>query len=148
MHKQHYVRLAVMAALSFVAMYVLMYAMVNTFSNVYANFNQAYMSALMAAPMVIIELLVMKGMYENRKWNALILAGSAVVLVGSFSLIRAQTGISDAQFLRSMIPHHAGAILMCEQAPIEDADIKALCTRIIASQRAEIEAMKAKLDAL
>lgn len=137
-----------MTALSFVSMYMLMYAMVNTFSNVYANFNQAYMAALMAAPMIIIELLVMKGMYENRKWNALILTGSGVVLVGSFLLIREQTAISDTQFLRSMIPHHAGAILMCEQAPIQDPDIKALCSRIIASQRQEIEEMKAKLNAM
>jgi uncharacterized protein (DUF305 family) len=56
--------------------------------------------------------------------------------------------VSDKQFLRSMIPHHAGAILMCEQAPIEDAEIKALCKNIVSSQQSEIDQMKAKLSAL
>jgi hypothetical protein len=57
-HRQHrpYARLALMAALSFVAMYVLMYAMVAEWRDVYPNINQAYMAALMAAPMVVIEL--------------------------------------------------------------------------------------------
>ena len=42
-------------------MYALMYAMVNTFANVYATVNQAYMAGLMTAPMVVIELVVMRG---------------------------------------------------------------------------------------
>jgi uncharacterized protein (DUF305 family) len=28
-----------------------------------------------------------------------------------------QGAVGDDQFLRSMIPHHSGAILMCEQGP-------------------------------
>lgn len=51
----HYGRLGIMIALSFVAMYVLMYAMVNSLDNVVMNFNQVYMAGLMAAPMVLIE---------------------------------------------------------------------------------------------
>ena len=47
-----------------------------------------------------------------------------------------------------MIPHHAGAILMCEQAAIEDAEIKDLCGAIVSSQQAEIDQMKAKLSEL
>jgi uncharacterized protein (DUF305 family) len=47
-----------------------------------------------------------------------------------------------------MIPHHAGAILMCEEAPIHDAEIQALCRSIISSQQSEIDQMKAKLSAL
>lgn len=73
----HYRNLLVMAALSFLAMYALMYAMVDTLANVYANINQAYMAGLMTAPMVIIELLVMRSMYENKRANAVILAASA-----------------------------------------------------------------------
>lgn len=148
MHKEHYIRLGVMAVLSFIAMYILMYAMVNSFSNVYNNFNQVYMAGLMAAPMVIIELLVMKGMYPNKKLNVAILGGSALLLVGFFFFVREQTAISDAQFLRSMIPHHAAAILMCEKAPIEDPDIKNLCAKIRVNQQSEIDEMKAKLEAL
>jgi uncharacterized protein (DUF305 family) len=45
-----------------------------------------------------------------------------------------------------MIPHHAGAILMCEEAPIEGNEIKELCRKIIASQQAEIDQMKTFLS--
>jgi hypothetical protein len=46
-----------------------------------------------------------------------------------------QTAIGDIQFLKSMIPHHSGAILMCERASIQDAQIKELCRTIIQGQR-------------
>lgn len=147
-HPPHYRNLLVMAALSFAAMYVLMYAMVDQFGNVYANFNQAYMAALMAAPMVIIELVVMRRMYRNISANVAILAVSAIALVASFLFIRAQVGIGDKQFLRSMIPHHAGAILMCERASIRDREIQALCETIKTSQQAEIDLMRAMLHSL
>jgi uncharacterized protein (DUF305 family) len=62
--------------------------------------------------------------------------------------IRGQLAITDRQFLRSMIPHHAGAILMCETAPIRDPEIKELCTAIVSSQQSEIDRMKAKLAQL
>ena len=62
-----------------------------------------------------------------------------------FLFIRAQTAITDRQFLKSMIPHRAGAILMCEHASISDADIRRLCQEIVSGQQAEIEQMKAKL---
>ena len=42
-----------------------------------------------------------------------------------------------------MIPHHSGAILMCEKAQISDPEIASLCQRIIRSQAEEIEQMKA-----
>jgi uncharacterized protein (DUF305 family) len=47
-----------------------------------------------------------------------------------------------------MIPHHAGAVLMCQHAPIQDSEIQELCDTIIASQEAEIEQMKVILDRL
>lgn len=56
--------------------------------------------------------------------------------------------MNDKQFLRSMIPHHAGAILMCEQASIQDAEIQELCRTIISGQQEEIDQMKAKLRQL
>ena len=148
MGKMHYGRLLLMAALSFVSMYVLMYAMVNTFANVYANLNQFYMAGLMAAPMVIIELALMGAMYSSKTKNVLIMAASLVALIVFWVFIRQQTAITDRQFLRSMIPHHAGAILMCEEAPIRDPEIKGLCGSIISSQQSEIDQMKGKLEEL
>lgn len=44
-----------------------------------------------------------------------------------------------------MIPHHAGAILMCEKAEPKAPEIKKLCSGIVASQQAEIEQMKGLL---
>ncbi len=142
MHNKHYWHLLIMAVLSFIAMYVLMYAMVDRFANVYPNFNQFYMAGMMTAPMVILELIVMRSMYKNMQLNITIGAVSALALVGFFLLIRYQTAISDIQFLKSMIPHHAGAILMCEQASIQDPEIQELCRTIISGQQSEIDQMK------
>ena len=61
------------------------------------------------------------------------------------SPIRRQVAIGDVQFLKSMIPHHASAILMCKQAPIDALEIKHLCQAIISSQQSEIDQMKAML---
>lgn len=137
-----------MVALHFIAMYIFMYSMVNEFANVFDNFNQVHMAALMTASMVLIEIPLMMSMYKSKRLNAIIIAVGFAVLVGSFLLIRRQGAISDRQFLRSMIPHHASAILMCNEAPIEDQEIKDLCKNIITSQQAEIDQMKAKLDQL
>jgi uncharacterized protein (DUF305 family) len=102
----------------------------------------------MAAAMVVIELAVMRAMYSNRKLNAALLMLSIVALVACWVLIRAQGAVGDRQFLRSMIPHHSGAILMCERARIRDPEIRDLCVNIVKSQADEIRQMKAKLEAL
>lgn len=145
MHSKPYLRLLAMAALSFVAMYVLMYAMVNAFGNAIPNLNQAYMAGLMVAPMVIIEILLMRPMYAKRRWNAAILTVSTAAAVVFWIGIREQAAIGDNQFLKSMIPHHAGAILMCEKARIETPEVKELCKTIISSQQAEIDQMRGLL---
>jgi uncharacterized protein (DUF305 family) len=63
-------------------------------------------------------------------------------------IIREQLTITDKQFLRSMIPHRAGAILMCEKAPTRDPEVKNLCAAIVSNQQSEIDQMKAKLAEL
>lgn len=143
---QHYIRFAIMTVLSFMAMYIFMYAMVNEFGNVYPSTNQFYMVGLMTAPMVIFELLLMGMMYPNKKWNILIITGSLLFLILFWIGIRQQVAIGDEQFLKSMIPHHAGAILMCEQAKITDSEIQELCNNIILSQQKEIGQMKGLLE--
>jgi type IV secretory pathway VirB2 component (pilin) len=147
-HSLHYKKLLLMAILSFIAMYVLMYAMVNSFANVLPNINQFYMAGLMASPMVVIEIIVMSAMYMNRRLNAIITGISVVALIVFFIGIRQQVGVSDKEFLKSMIPHHAGAILMCEEANIQDPEIKKLCEEIRSGQQREIDQMKAKLNEL
>ena len=148
MKGNHYGRLVVMTVVSFIAMYILMYAMVNEIANVYPNVNQIYMAGLMTAAMVVIELLLMGGMYPNKMANALLIAGSVVALIACFALIRRQTAVGDRQFLKSMIPHHASAILMCQQASIQDPQIQSLCAEIVRGQQAEIDQMKKRLSEL
>lgn len=144
----HYVKFAAMIALSFAAMYILMYAMVDSFASVFNNINQVYMAGLMAAPMAIIELILMRSMYRDRKINAFILVVSIGALLFFWFGIRNQIGIGDKQFARSMIPHHSGAILMCNGAKLSDPELIALCSQIIESQRREVDQLKSILDRL
>ena len=141
-HHGHYGRLLLMMALSFLAMYALMYAMVDQWANVYNNVNQFYMAGLMAAPMLLIELWLMSSMYPDRRRN-LILAGVTVAfMLFCWWGIRTQAAVTDRQFIRSMIPHHAGAILMCEENRLKDPELVKLCQEIITSQKQEIAQMK------
>jgi uncharacterized protein (DUF305 family) len=73
---------------------------------------------------------------------------SLTVGVAFWVLIRQQGAIGDAQFLRSMIPHHAGAVLMCERLNAQEPEIKQLCGGIVSSQKAEIEQMKGLIEKL
>jgi uncharacterized protein (DUF305 family) len=127
MKESHYRDLGIMAALSFLAMYVLMYAMVDGLNDFYMNINQVYMAGLMSAPMVVIELLVMRGMYHDARRNAVIIAVAVVVGVAMFTAIRQQPLVGDVEFIRSMIPHHSAAILMCQEASLDRAEIRELC---------------------
>lgn len=104
-----------------------------------------FMALMMAAPMGILMLLMMGSMYANKRLNLLLYAAFSLLFVLSFIGMRTQALVGDNQVLRSMIPHHSGAILMCEQASIRDAEIQSLCANIITSQKAEIAQMKAIL---
>ncbi len=60
------------------------------------------------------------------------------------------SGNRDIDFLAMMIPHHQGAIDMARLALIYGSDplTRTLAQEIIASQQAEIEAMRGRLEAL
>ena len=146
--KSMYVNLAIMAVLSFISMFVFMYMMVDSFANVYPNINQIYMAGLMTAPMIVIEIFVMWSMYNNKKANLVIAGVSVLLLILFTAFIRYQTLVGDKQFLKSMIPHHAGAILMCDNPNLRDQEIKDLCKSITIDQQKEIDWMKNKLDEL
>lgn len=146
MHERYYLKLALMTVLMFIVMYALMYAMVDRFANVYSNLNQLYMAGLMTAPMVLIEMALMRSMYAHRRLNTIIVACSVMLGIACWLGIREQAGIGNEQFLRSMIPHHAGAILMCNEASASSAEIRDLCSKIVSGQQQEITEMKALLD--
>ncbi|KQY55009.1 DUF305 domain-containing protein [Lysobacter sp. Root494] len=134
-----------MTVLSYIAMYLLMYAMVDRWNNVFNNVNQLYMAGLMASPMALIELVLMRGMYRNRLLNAAIAITALLLMLLCWIGIRTQAAVTDQQFVRSMIPHHAGAILMCGKNRLRDPDLQQLCREIVQSQQAEIERMEAEL---
>ena len=146
--RSHYLRFAAMILASFAAMYVLMYAMVNAVENALPNNNQLYMAGLMAAAMAIVELAIMGGMYPNKKLNLALVGVSILALAGFWFALRGQVAISDRQFLKSMIPHHAGAILMCSEAAIQDVEVAQLCKSIVSSQQTEIDQMRTILERL
>jgi uncharacterized protein (DUF305 family) len=143
-----YRKLALMSFLSFVAMYFLMFSMINTIGNFTNNIKMAYMAGLMVAPMVVFELIVMWAMYKDKTRNYMVIAGAVVIGILLFLFIRQQAIVGDRQFLRSMIPHHSGAILMCQQSSISDPEIQQLCQEIIESQQQEIDQMKEIMERL
>jgi uncharacterized protein (DUF305 family) len=135
----------IMIGLSAVAMFLAMYAMIASWADFIFNLNMVYMTGLMAAPMAVIMLLFMLHMYKDKRMNAIIVVVSALILIGSFLGIRTQTPIGDAELPRAMIPHHSGAILMCEQSKLSDPDVVNLCKTIVEAQKAEIIEMQGLL---
>jgi uncharacterized protein (DUF305 family) len=146
MARHHYTMLGVNLALSLLIMYVAMFAMIWSWGEFVQNINFLYMALVMWAPMGIAMMLTMKSMYTNARLNAVLYLALAAVFVLSFAGIRAQGLVGDRQFLSSMIPHHSGAVLMCNRASLRDAEIRELCfgpDGIVAGQQREIDQMKA-----
>jgi len=146
--KSPYISLAVEVGVHFLIMYVVMYTMVNTLNDVYININNVYMTGMMVAPMVPLMIFSMGDMYKNRKLNIALVVLSVVLFAAFYAFMRGQSFVQDKQFVRSMIPHHSGAILMCEQSAITDPELRSLCTEIVKAQREEIEQMRGILRRL
>ena len=140
--KSHYAMLALNLVLSTLVMYLVMFAMIDTIDDFYNNLNTFYMALMMVSPMGVLMLLMMGSMYDNMRLNLALYAGLTILFLVASAGIRFQARIGNEQFLRSMIPHHSGAILMCREASITDPEIVALCGRIRQSQREEIDQMK------
>lgn len=141
-------RLLLMAALHLVVMYFVMFTMIDGLGDFRHNLNMLYMAGMMTAPMLLIEAALMGSMYENKRGLAAVVVASVVVFGALFLFVRKQTAIGDLQFIRSMIPHHSGAILMCREATIEDAELRELCRTITEGQRREIEQMSSIMQRL
>jgi hypothetical protein len=140
-----YKKLAIAISINAILMYLIGYVMIDKFDDFYLNINRVYMTLLMVTPMVIVMLLVMSSMFENKKLNYILIAASAAVFAICFALSRTQVPVGNTQFLRSMIPHHSSAIVMCQESEITDPEIIKLCQQIIKSQEEEITEMKTLL---
>ena len=146
--KNSYLSLGVQTLVSGIIMYLVMFVMIDGLDSFYSNLNMFYMTLMMVAPMVVLMILAMRHMFQSRAANMALVAAALVAFLGSYALIRTQTTIGDRAFLRSMIPHHSGAILMCREASLSNPEIVELCKNIIKSQREEIDQMKAILARL
>lgn len=145
-HNQRpYFGLFLMLVSHFVIMFAVMYTMVDQWKDVFINLNQFYMTMMMVLPMTLGMLIFMKSMYPDKRLNFLISGISIIGFVAFFYFMRAQSFVGNEQFLKSMIPHHSGAILMCENAQITDPKIIKFCEVIIKTQKDEIATMEEML---
>lgn len=140
-----YRRLGIELAIDFVVMYFVMYTMIATAGHLYLNINNAYMTLMMVSPMALVMIMSMRSMFPSAARNRVIIGVAIVVFALSYVAMRQQAAVGDRQFLRSMIPHHSGAILMCEEAALTEPEVIGLCREIVQSQRQEIAKMQSLL---
>jgi uncharacterized protein (DUF305 family) len=143
-----YFTLAVAITVHFFIMWALTYSGVYALDHVFVNLNRFYMAVLMVAPMVIVMLVAMRHMFENKRLNIALHALSAVVFIATFAALQNQWAVGDKQLSRSMIPHHSVAIKTCERAQLEDPETVELCEKIVKTQREEIAQMRDILERL
>ena len=142
-HGAHpYRKLFAELALDFVIMFFVMYAMIASAEHLYFNIGNVYMTLMMVAPMMALMIFFMGKMYPSPRANRMLIGLAALIFAVGWFGMREQLGVGDAQFLRSMIPHHSGAILMCEKAKLSDPETVRLCQNIIAAQQREIAQMQ------
>jgi len=137
-----YTRFIVMIATSTLVMFGLMYLNTYALDHVYFSETRTWMALYMGGAMAIVMLLFMLGMYTDKRKNALILGGAAILFAGSLYLVRSQDTVSDQAWQKAMIPHHSIAILTSERANIEDQRVRELADGIIKAQRKEIKEMQ------
>jgi uncharacterized protein (DUF305 family) len=147
MVRRHYIMFGLNMLLSTIIMYLVMFEMIWSWGEFVQNINFFYMALTMAMPMGMLMLFMMGSMYPDKRLNLILYAVMAVLFVGAFAAVRTQALVGDKQFVRSMIPHHSGAILMCEKATLEDPELQSLCRdNIVPSQKQEVEQMKRLLE--
>ena len=137
-----YTRFIAMISTSTLVMFGLMYLNSYALDHVFFSETRTWMALYMGGAMAIVMLLFMLGMYQDKRKNALILGGAAILFAGSLYLVRSQDTISDQAWQKAMIPHHSIAILTSERARIEDKRVRELADGIIRAQRREIKEMK------
>ncbi|WP_041620563.1 DUF305 domain-containing protein [Stanieria cyanosphaera] len=141
-----YITLLVSLLISYVVMFAIMFSRVNEWSNLFISLNQVYMTGLMISTMLIIMLLTMGSMFTNKTLNVVLLASGVSLILMFWTLVRNQVGVGNQMFLRSMIPHHAAAILVCQQSSLTNPRIEELCVEIVQTQKEEIRIMKELME--
>ncbi|HKL24443.1 MAG TPA: DUF305 domain-containing protein [Candidatus Nanoarchaeia archaeon] len=146
MVEKRYKKFFVMLIISFFIMYVVMFLNVDSLNHIYFSMTRFYMALLMVAPMGIIMLFMMKGRFNNKRLNRIILISGIVIFILALVFLRTQTFIQDEQYIKAMIPHHSSAILTSQEAEINNYEVKNLSKEIIKTQKREINLMKELLN--
>lgn len=141
-----YTKLAIALAISYVVMFLLTMSMIRQLDHFYLNASNAYMAAVMVLPMGVIMIGVMWKMFGNKALNIALLVAFVASFAGVWALGRQEAGVGNEQFLKSMIPHHSRAILVCQESDLTDPEIIELCQAIVKTQQDEIAQMKDILD--
>lgn len=137
-----YLKFGLMMLTSFVIMYSVMFMNVDQWDHIMLSSMRTYMTILMIAPMAVVMMLFMWGMYKNKLVNGIIIGVAIAVFGITFYMMRNQTGISDIDYMKGMIPHHSSAILTSQESNLKDPETKKLAEDIIKEQVKEIAQMK------
>ena len=141
-----YAKFGVILLISLGLMWILSMSMIRSIDHFYFNLSNFWMALLMVAAMAVVMVIGMWAMFKNTKANIAMLVGFAVLFVGVFALGRTESFVGNEQFLKSMIPHHSRAILVCQESNITDPEIEELCKGIVETQQKEIAQMQSILD--
>lgn len=140
-----YGRFAASLVLSFFAMYAFMFSELAQPSHFHVSLGMVWMTLSMVAAMAIVMALTMGAMLPDRRVRAGLLVAFGLLLLLSFAASRAEWGMGEEAFLRSMIPHHSSAVHMCREATLTNPEVVELCRSITTSQSREIAQMEAIL---
>lgn len=131
-----------MIVTSFVIQYYLMsYIMVNNTNNITNSLGKIYISIIMALAMGITEV----GMndFMMKQISGMYYVALLMLLLVFVLAYQSQIGITDTEYLKEMIEHHAMALLTSEEILHKTSNyhIKKLASNIINTQSQEIDYM-------
>ncbi len=139
---QMYLRFGAMILTSMIIMYAVMYMATWQWSHLSWSTSRAFMALAMGGTMGFVMLGWMLNMYRNLRLNIVVVAVSALLLVGGVYLDRSQILVGDTAFMSSMIPHHSMAITRAERFDVTDVRVCELAVEISDAQRREILEME------
>src|SRR3546814_6383129 len=126
-----YVRFMAMIGTSTAVMFGLMYLNTYSIDHVFWSETRFWMAFVMGAAMMVVMLAFMWGMYKDRTKNFIILGMAAFVFALALWLVRRQTTVTDTEYMRAMITHHAIDIMTSYRAHITDPRVRKLAHDII-----------------
>jgi hypothetical protein len=135
-------------AIQFVVMFLFgfflnpMNALAYRFNDLYPSLTLFYGGLFMASNMVWAHELV--HYFSMNHLNIYVFTTGIILSISCIFLLRSQFLVTDAEWLKRMIPHHSTALTTSRNiyAKTNDKYIKELATTIISTQESEIKVMK------